>query len=161
MSATTKIGFEEFQELQEAADEATRYELDEGELIVIPSPSPWHNIVAFRLMRALAAFVNTHDLGLTLAETDFRLDAAVRKPDVAFIPNDRLRDLDLHHAPIQGAPALAVEVISPGHSAAQFCRTGRTRARLALAAYRNYNDPKNKAGSAISAARCCASWRKS
>jgi Uma2 family endonuclease len=68
-------------------------------------------------MRALAAFVNTHDLGLTLAEADFRLEAAVRKPDVAFIPNDRLRDLCLHHTPIQGAPTLAVEIISPGNSA--------------------------------------------
>jgi len=117
MSATAKIGFEEFQKLQEAAEEATRYELDEGRLIVLPSPSPWHNVVAFRLMRALSAFVGTHDLGLTLAETDFRLEAAVRKPDVAFIPNERIRDMDLHHTPIQGAPALAVEVISPGNSA--------------------------------------------
>ncbi|HWZ44102.1 MAG TPA: Uma2 family endonuclease [Candidatus Saccharimonadales bacterium] len=117
MSTTSKISFEEFQKLQAAADETVRYELDGGDLIVTPSPTPWHNIVAFRLMRALSAFVNTHDLGLTIAETDFRLPLAVRKPDVAFIPNGRVGELDLHHTPIEGAPTLAVEVISPGNSA--------------------------------------------
>jgi Uma2 family endonuclease len=117
MSATTKIGFEEFQKLQDAADDTVRYELDEGELIVTPSPTPWHNIVSFRLTRALAAFVNKHDLGLIIPETDFRLSASVRRPDVAFIPNERIGSLDIHHTPIEGAPTLAVEVISPGNSA--------------------------------------------
>ena len=37
MGSTTKISFEEFQKLQETADETARYELDEGELILTPS----------------------------------------------------------------------------------------------------------------------------
>ena len=46
MATTTKIGFEEFRKLQEAADETVRYELDEGELILTPSVTPRHSIVA-------------------------------------------------------------------------------------------------------------------
>src|SRR5215469_1165346 len=53
MSTTTKLSFEEFQKLQETADEATRYELDEGELIVTPSPTLRHDLVSFRLRSAL------------------------------------------------------------------------------------------------------------
>jgi Uma2 family endonuclease len=45
---------------------------------------------------------------------DFRLDKdIVRNPDVAFISSEHLRKVDPDHSPIEGAPALAIEVISP------------------------------------------------
>src|SRR5437763_12508629 len=91
MATTTKIGFEEFRRLQEAAGETVRYELDEGELILTPSPTPWHDLISFRLRSALAAFVKTHELGVTVAEIDFRLAKdVVRKPDVAFISKQNM-----------------------------------------------------------------------
>src|SRR5258708_15689238 len=118
MGATTKLSFEEFRTLQEAAADDLRYELDEGELILTPSPTPRHNIVRYRLRRALTDFVQANDLGLVLDETDFRLSAnAVRKPDVAFVAKDRMKDLDLDTTPIEGAPTLAVEVISQSNLA--------------------------------------------
>lgn len=118
MGTTTKISFEEFQRLQEAADETVRYELDEGELIVTPSPTARHNIVRYRLRRALTDFVHKHSLGLVLDETDFLLSPdTVRAPDIAFVTKDRLQNLDLDRVPIQGSPALAVEVISPSNFA--------------------------------------------
>ena len=118
MDTTTKISFEEFQRLQDAADETVRYELDEGELIVTPSPTPLHNIVRYRLRRALTDFVQKHSLGLVLDETDFLLSPnTVRKPDIAFIPLARMEHIDLHRSPVDGSPALAVEVISPSNLA--------------------------------------------
>lgn len=118
MGATTKISFEEFQKLQDAAEEHVRYELDEGELIVTPSPAPRHNIVRYRLRRALSDFVQAHALGLVLDETDFLLSPnTVRKPDIAFIAKDRMTDFNLDHVPIEGSPALAIEVISPSNLA--------------------------------------------
>ena len=118
MGATTKISFEEFQKLQDAADETARYELDEGELIVTPSPTARHSIVRFRLRRALTDFVQKNSLGLVLDETDFLLSPnTVRTPDIAFITKNRVETLDLDRVPIKGSPALAVEVISPSNLA--------------------------------------------
>src|SRR5215469_7602108 len=118
MGTTTKIGFDEFLKLQDAADETVRYELDEGELIVTPSATAYHNIVRYRLRRSLTDFVESNSLGLVLDETDFMLSTdTVRKPDIAFITKEGLKDFDFHHAPIKGSPALAVEVISPSNLA--------------------------------------------
>jgi len=131
MGITTKISFGEFQRLQDEADETVRYELDEGELILTPSPTPRHNLVSFRLRRALAAFVQTHELGMVTGEVDFRLAVnRVRKPDVAFIAKDQLEGFDLDRSPIERAPTLAVEVISPSNLALDTLK----KVRLYLAA---------------------------
>src|SRR5258708_1466514 len=118
MGTTTRATFEEFQKAQGAAPEGVRYELDEGELVVTPSPTPLHNIVRYRLRRAVTDFVQKNSLGIVLDETDFRLSAnVVRKPDVAFIVEESLRDFDFKHTPVDIPPALAVEVISPNNLA--------------------------------------------
>ena len=118
MGTTTKLSLEEFQKLQDAAEEPVRYELDEGELIVTPSPTSRHNIIRYRIRRALTDFVQLNSLGLVLDETDFQLASnVVRKPDVAFIAKEHLHTFDLDHSPLKGAPALAIEVISPSNLA--------------------------------------------
>jgi Uma2 family endonuclease len=46
-------------------------------------------------------------------ETGYQLTSeTVRIPDVSFLPADRMREIDLDKR-IEGAPALAVEVVSP------------------------------------------------
>lgn len=118
MGTTTKLSFEEFQKLQETAEDAVRYELDEGEPIVTPSSTAWHNLVGLRLWRILAAFVEKHHLGLAITEVDFRLSAdTVRRPDVSFITKEQLRHVDLHRTPLEVAPLLAVKVISASNLA--------------------------------------------
>jgi Uma2 family endonuclease len=62
MGTTTRISFDEFQKLQEAAAEAVNYELDDGEPILTPSPTPYHNIVRYRLRRGFTDFVQTNHL---------------------------------------------------------------------------------------------------
>src|SRR5260370_6567496 len=115
---TTKVSFEEFQKLQEKTDGAVRYELDEGDLIWTPSPTPRHNLVSFKLRRALSSFVHTHSLGTVTSEVDFRLSKnVVRKPDVAFVAAPSMKHFDLDHSPINTAPSLAIEVISASNLA--------------------------------------------
>ena len=115
-TTTTKLSFEDFQKLQESADNTVHYELDEGELLVTPSPTGWHNIVRYRLRRALTDFVQANSLGLVLDETDFRLDSeTVRKPDIAYLNKQRRSNIDVRRWPIEGAPSLAIEVISPSN----------------------------------------------
>ena len=49
---------------------------------------------------------------------DFRLGPEiVRNPDVAFVTNEHLRSIDVNRSPVEGAPELAVEVISPNNLA--------------------------------------------
>jgi Uma2 family endonuclease len=111
---TTRLTFEQFLNIREAVTDNEKRELDEGELLLTPSPAPRHNIVRYRLRRVLTDFVQAHTLGLVLDETDFRLsENTVRKPDLAFIAGERPRGFDPDRSPIEFAPSLAVEVISP------------------------------------------------
>jgi Uma2 family endonuclease len=117
MGATTKLSFEDFQRLQLQTD-TVRYELDEGELILTPSPTPRHNLVSFKLRRALSSFVHQHSLGTVTSEVDFRLAPnVVRKPDVAFIATPQMTHFDLDQSPIEAPPSLAIEIISASNLA--------------------------------------------
>jgi Uma2 family endonuclease len=116
MGATTKLNFEQFQRLPER--EGTIYELDEGKLLMEPYPAARHNLIRQRIAMKLMQFVDSHRLGIVLEEMDFRLTTdTVRNPDVAFVSAEHAALVDLDVSPIEGAPALAVEVISPGNSA--------------------------------------------
>jgi Uma2 family endonuclease len=98
--------------------EGVHYELDEGALLMEPSPALRHNLIRQRIAERLNLFVRSHHLGIVVEEMDFRLGTdTVRNPDVAFITKDHLRNIDPDHSPVEGAPALAIEVISPGNLA--------------------------------------------
>jgi Uma2 family endonuclease len=112
MSTSTRLTFAEFETLPEK--EGARYELDEGTLLIEPSPALRHNLVRQRIAIQLTQFVRSHQLGIVVEEMDFRLGTdTVRNPDVAFITADHLRNIDPDHSPVEGTPALAIEVISP------------------------------------------------
>lgn len=116
MTATPRLTFEEFQRLPER--EGTIYELDEGELRIEPSPALRHNLIRQHIALKLTQFLELKNLGIVVEEMDFRLGPdIVRNPDVAFITNEHLKTVDLDRSPVDGAPALAVEVISPSNSA--------------------------------------------
>jgi hypothetical protein len=114
VATKTKFTFQEFQKLPER--EGAIYELDEGELLVEPSPALRHNLVRQRIAMKLMQFVESRSLGIVIEEMDFRLSPdTVRNPDVAFITREHLQSIDLDRSPVDGAPALAVEVISPSN----------------------------------------------
>lgn len=116
MATTTRLTFEEFQKLPEV--EGRTYELDEGELLMEPSPTFLHNRIRDRIARRLSEFIESRNLGEVIVEMDFRLTPdTVRNPDVAWVTSEHLRRIDVNRSPVEGAPALAIEVISPTNSA--------------------------------------------
>jgi Uma2 family endonuclease len=116
MGTITRLTFDEYQKLSEK--EGVHYELDEGTLVMEPSPSFLHNRIRDQIARRLTEFVKTHRLGEITVETDFRLSAeTVRNPDVAFVTRSQLKKIDITRSPVDGAPALAIEVISPSNLA--------------------------------------------
>lgn len=116
MGTITRMTFAEYEKLPEK--EGVHYELDEGTLLMEPSPALNHNLIRQRIASHLTQFVRSHSLGIVVEEMDFRLETdTVRNPDVAFITADHLRNIDPYASPVEGAPALAVEVISPSNLA--------------------------------------------
>jgi Uma2 family endonuclease len=91
-----------------------RYELSDGELIVTPSSSSFHNELRDELSSRLRAFVKIHQIGLVISETDVRLsESTVRRPDVAFIRKERLQGVDRRSSPLASVPNFVVEIVSP------------------------------------------------
>lgn len=120
-TTTTRMSFEEFLKLPER--EGPIYELDEGELLREASPTYSHNLIRKRIARRLDQFVEANALGDVAEEIDFRLGPdTVRNPDVAFVTVEHLRTIDLDRTPVEGAPALAIEVVSPTNSAQDICK---------------------------------------
>jgi len=118
MATTTRMSLEEFLKLPEREGGTPIYELDEGELLMEASPTPRHNLIRARIFLRLLQFAKAHRLGHVIEEMDFRLGPeTVRNPDVAFITEEHLQANGLDRSPMEGAPLLAVEVISPNNSA--------------------------------------------
>jgi len=104
-----------------------KYEVLGGELMVSPTGFQ-HGYISSRLSTALSAFALKHRLGVVVdSSTGFRFKSgACLSPDVSFVRKERLRR-GIAQQFFQGAPDLAVEVLSPGESLASV--------RLKLAAY--------------------------
>lgn len=109
MATKTLLTVEDFLGLPEPED--CKYELVEGELAQMSPTMPLHNLVRDRLLFLLRAFLEGKGLGTVVSEQAFIIsERTVRIPDLAFVRKGRLEDL--HHLP-EGAPDLAIEVISP------------------------------------------------
>src|SRR5437763_820480 len=94
-----------------------RFELVKGVLVVREPAGGRHGRVTSELTRHLANHVDAHRLGAVYAaETGFTLahqPDTVRAPDIAFVRRERLPDPEPTGFPAL-APALVVEVLSPG-----------------------------------------------
>ncbi len=90
-----------------------RYELIEGELVMVPSPSVDHQQILMDLAFFLREFVRSKDLGrISIAPMDVVLsDHDVLQPDILFISKDR--GYIITPGNIRGAPDLVVEILSP------------------------------------------------
>lgn len=97
-------------------DDGRRYELHGGELSVTPGPGTRHQRVTVALTARLYQHVKSQDLGeVFAAPTDCILsDVTVVQPDVLFVAAERRAIVS--ERGIEGAPTLAVEVLSPSSS---------------------------------------------
>jgi len=111
MATKTLVNCEDYIALEEP--QGMRYELSEGELIVTPSVSFFHNDIRDSLSAQLRAFVEARRFGAVTGETDIKLIGdTVRRPDVAFIRAGRLRGIDLDRVPLPVVPDLVIEIVS-------------------------------------------------
>jgi Uma2 family endonuclease len=98
-----------------------RYELVRGELRTMAPPGMDHGEDASNLVYFLKAHVRTYGGGRVFVESGVRLARdpdTVRGPDVSYIAEHRLPPPGQRSGFFQGAPDLAVEVVSPSNSAA-------------------------------------------
>ena len=111
-----------------------RYELLDGELIMVPAPGTGHQRIAIRLGSLLHVFVEKRGLGQVFAAPyDVVLsETNVVQPDLLFIANERTHIITPDN--VQGPPNLVVEILSP--SAANRDRT------LKRALYAQYGVPE-------------------
>ena len=120
MATKTLMTLEEFERLP--SDDGVIYELDEGELVSMTFPMPKHALVQQALLLELGNYLKHKPAGRVLAGTWYLLSAdppTLRGPDVGFVRADRKIDPE---ARIQGAPDLAVEIVSPNDTASALLR---------------------------------------
>lgn len=97
-------------------DDGNKYELIDGVLVMSPSPTPRHQLVAKVILRQLDEYVEQRELGLVLYETDVRLPTPpgsrdlVYRPEIVYLAADRVSRI---RGRIEIAPDLIVEVVSP------------------------------------------------
>ena len=90
-----------------------RYELLNGELMMVPSPNRKHQRILSRLDRELGRFTEERGLGeVYVAPFDvFLSDTNVVQPDVLFV--SRAREHRITEKNVRGAPDLVIEILSP------------------------------------------------
>jgi len=101
-------------------DDDDRIELVRGELVREPPPGEVHGGVTTVLVARLFGFVHGRRLGKVYTETGFVLESdpdTVRGPDAAFVSAERIERARRRGPYLEGAPDLAVEVLSPSNAA--------------------------------------------
>ena len=93
-----------------------RYELHDGELILVGSPNTDHQIASLELATQMNIFVKENNLGRVFSAPYDVLfsDTDVVQPDILFVSKER--EYVITPANIQGAPDLIVEILSPSSS---------------------------------------------
>lgn len=109
-------------ELEALPDDGFDHEVVDGELVMSPKNNFEHGRICVNLLGALAPFARGRKLGEVLeSSTGFWMrNQNCRAPDVSFIARERLAGLGrTPRAFFQGAPDLAVEVLSPNNTRAE------------------------------------------
>jgi Uma2 family endonuclease len=109
------------EELLALPDDGLRRELIDGEVREMAPASGGHGLDAGTILVNLGGFLRVHPIGVALAaETGFILGRApdrVRAPDVAVVLYARRPRETIGPGYLEGAPDLAVEVVSPNDRA--------------------------------------------
>ncbi|WOB44549.1 Uma2 family endonuclease [Thermoleptolyngbya oregonensis NK1-22] len=101
------------------AKDGQRYEIVKGELIDTGNSGALHGYVCSLLIAALTSYSASSKLGVVLdSSTAFTMKNGNRRsPDISFFAKERLKGMaELPSGFLDGAPDLAVEVLSPGNT---------------------------------------------
>jgi Uma2 family endonuclease len=117
----TLLSIDEFERLPEP-EQGGGYELDEGEPVYVSPNSLEQATIIQRIYAFLEQWAQSNNRGLVAPDTWFELaPGVVRAPDVAYVPRQRISNLDPKHT-LKVVPALAVEVLSPLNTAREMSR---------------------------------------
>ncbi len=95
-------------------EEGAPFQLINGELVMSPSPTPFHQLLSIRLSSMIQFYLEKADSkGICLyAQMDVKLDEEnIFQPDLIYISGER--KAELLHDRIIGAPNLVIEILSP------------------------------------------------
>ena len=140
------VNFVTADRLMDEQDDGYRCELIRGEVIKMSPTGGKHGVIAHRIGRLLGNWAEQQGIGLVFAaETGFKLATnpdTVRAADVALVLNERIPATGIPDSFWDGAPDLAVEVLSPNDSASD--TLDKVRDYLAAGAEQVWvADPKN------------------
>ena len=138
-----------YQDYLALPNDGKRYEIHDGELSVTPAPNRDPQDVILALGATLRAHVLAGGLGkVYVAPFDVILsDTTVVQPDLIFVAADRA-GIALYHG-IEGAPTLAVEILSPSSIRTDRTTKHKLYARLGVPYYWIV-DPKTRVIRSIS-----------
>ncbi len=103
-----------FADLEGWPEDGRRYELYDGEVDVVPSPIPLHQMVSARLYLVLEEYTRAHGGIVLYAPLDIVLtDFDVVQPDLLLFTGARAHLVKPRQV-TRHAPDLAVEILSPG-----------------------------------------------
>ena len=104
-----KLTYEDYR----ATPDDTRFELLNGDLVIVPAPNVKHQRVLLRLARKLGQFILDHESGELLpVPCDVVLsDTDVVQPDLLFVSREREQTINIEN--VRGAPDLVIEILSP------------------------------------------------
>ncbi len=104
-------------EFMSLPDDGHFYELLEGIVVMSPSPKPIHQQVAVEIVRQLATYLLTHQVGRVFSEIDVQIGEGltggdlVYRPEAIFVLGERLAAM---RDKIVGPPDMVLEIISQG-----------------------------------------------
>ena len=102
-----------YADLEGWPEDGRRYELYDGEVYVVPSPIPLHQMVSARLYLALDDYTRTHGGIVLYAPLDIVLtDYDVVQPDLLLFARARQHLVNPRKV-TRHAPDLAIEILSP------------------------------------------------
>jgi len=107
-----------YKEYEALPADGRRYELHEGELSVMPAPTPRHQEISGNLNEILRGHVKTRGLGKVFySPIDCILsDITILQPDLLYLDPTRLHLVSTRG--IEGPPTLVVEILSPSTAGA-------------------------------------------
>lgn len=99
---------------QDMPDGPPYYQVVEGDLIMSPSPTLYHQRIAGRIFYLISTYLAKNRVGEAfIAPLDvFLTEVNIYQPDVAFVSNQRSSIIKAEG--LEGAPDLVVEILSPG-----------------------------------------------
>ncbi len=113
---TAPITLDEFARLARGTEQ---HELSAGELKTLPPPKALHALIASLLFEVLQNYLRKQGEARAFAEAGYILSRdplTIRQPDVSVLSKARIKSAD-PDGYFEGAPELAVEIVSPSDSA--------------------------------------------